>query len=258
MNLKAACISARDGFNLPKPVQPRYFEDRFNFLLQHREALDGMMREPLFIDDAFGFNTVEQFAKWAVHSCETLIALAGKQVVAIAFLSPRGRNAEFLAWVHPQFRRGFRNQKIVRSFIHDNLFDYAFAKMGAVKIETRCALANRSAIAAAKNMKFSLVGVSRLDLLIQGTLFDSVLLELVNPAYETPPIEVRDHDIKAAVHKPAADPVDDEWADSEECDGAASWDTAGGESIGTDQRREQPRDEAAVESADYSEQPSLW
>lgn len=187
--------SAQDGYAKPPAVQMQYFNQMLGALNGYRADLEQMYSESLIVDDAMRTD-MNRFLEFLVTRCETLICLENKQVIAIAILHPgkAGRIVETIGWAHPEYRQGYKNQKKLLSFVYEDVLEHAFKTLKAVRIETRCHVDNRSAIRFATRVGFRAIGLARLDFQIQGQLFDSLLLELINPDYDIQPLKEKTHD----------------------------------------------------------------
>lgn len=211
--LKSLIVSSSQGHALPEESRKMFFQARLNSLTKYSGAFAQMLAEPLILDDTSEFRKgLPAFMQFLVLRCETIVFVLGGEVFGIAVINVRQQNrtGEIMVWVAPQFRQGYRNQKMIRMLTREALAPFLWERLKLVRVETRCAAINEHAISAAKNLRFSLIGIARLDFLIQGRLCDSVLLELVNPAYSIPPEEVLIHDYAASEPKPSAQPNHDE------------------------------------------------
>lgn len=126
----------------------------------------------------------ETYCRFMVRTQETLICKRDADVVGLACFSEivPGRSATFLGWIAPGAREGFGNQKMMRSFLHDDVLGYAWNTLKLIRLEARCHPGNHAAVSLLKNAGFRMVGTCQADLLLHGQLCATLLWELVNPA----------------------------------------------------------------------------
>ncbi len=173
------------------------------------------------MDDGFKV-TVEQYCEYLVTRCETLICKADDQVAGIAIFSElSARSGLFIGWIAPEFREGFANQKVTRSLLHGDVLDYAWSDLKLIRLEARCHPSNSGAMSLLANLGFSYVGTCRADMLIDGTLSDTLLWDLVNPDYQV----VEDLPVKERTSKLQETSFGLGWNDDEDEDDATGAET---------------------------------
>jgi len=231
-NLKTYTISALKGYQQQPQMRERYFQARYEALAPYKSSFQAMMDEQYLIDDMYRTD-IDDYLKRLVTGCETLIFLDVKAVVGIAIFNNIvvGRSAEFAGWVAPEYRSpNYQGQKAVKLFADEDVLDYAWNELKLVKMEARVATSNLPGQSFMKNVGFARIGEIAVDLQFYDQLFDSVLFELVNPAFRLPPVEERIHGIRRQEKQqfqltdvPAADdgeaPANDEpssWDDSDD------------------------------------------
>lgn len=178
-------ISSMKGNELPDNLRRQYFTDRFNRLCKYAESVQDMLQEPNFIDDLFRI-PIAQYLEYLVLHCETMVVEHEGSVMGAAVLSDLipGRRAEFGGWIHPTFREGLTNQKLVRSAMFGDVLDYAWNDLKLVKLTARCAKINKPAIRLLRNIGFRLIGESELDMQVLGNLVDTLHFECINPNFK--------------------------------------------------------------------------
>lgn len=132
--------------------------------------------------------------EWLAVYCDTIICKNDDEVVGIAVfygMVPE-RSIQIMAWVAPEYRSpNHSGQKIVKAFAEENILPHAW-DLGVAKINAACAVENTGCIAFMENCGFRNIGISRLALQFSGQLSDSVLYELINPAYRVLDEEVEE------------------------------------------------------------------
>lgn len=189
---KTLVVSALQGLSKPEQVRTQYYQSRYQALLKFKDVIQAILAEPLFLDD---FHRVEPevYCNFLVHSAETLICKNGSEVVGVGCFSEvvPSRSATFFGWITPAARAGFGGQKMMRSFLHEDVLDYAWNTLKLIRLEARCHPDNKAAASLLENAGFRMVGRLSSDLLIYGNLSDTLLWELVNPNYAIEPVQER-------------------------------------------------------------------
>lgn len=178
-------VSSRKGYELPANLQEEYFTGRYNALCNYAASVQTMLQEPHFIDDLFRI-PIAEYLRYLVLHCETLVVCHDNQVMGAAVFSDviPGRRAEFGGWIHPEFRKGIGNQRLVRHAMYGDVLDYAWNDLGLTKLTSRCAKINTPAIRLLENLGFRLIGESKYDMQVFGKLVDTLHFELINPKFK--------------------------------------------------------------------------
>ncbi|HIA51284.1 MAG TPA: N-acetyltransferase [Candidatus Melainabacteria bacterium] len=179
--------SSLKGKQLPANLQEKYFKDRYDLLAKYADHIVDMLSEPNFIDDMFRI-PVADYLKYLVLSCETLLVQDDQEgVMGAAVFSDvlPGRHAEFGGYIVPAFREGASIPRLraVRKAMHEDVLDYAWNDLKLVKLTSRVAKINKSAIRLLENLGFRRVGELRYEMQLSGSLVDMFLYELINPTY---------------------------------------------------------------------------
>lgn len=189
-DLKFMLLSAHQGYSKAPEIQQKYFQTRYAVLEQHRAELEQMFSEPYLVTE-YAKKTIEEWMYTMVTTGETFICKDGDSVLGFLFLYfDTPAKATLLAWIAPAYRGGANDaREKTNSFLNENIFPYAWGKLGLVRIETRCSVKNGKAVKFAERIGFQHIGIARLDFKSGNELSDTVILEMVNPAYEVPPVE---------------------------------------------------------------------
>lgn len=164
-------------------------------LVEVLPAWEYVCNEPLVVDDAMKHLKPMDLLMQLLQSGELFMCLHQGELVGMGLLTQivHERHAEFHAWIHPNFRGSFARQRIASAYVHE-IFDYAFRPfghtiadgLGLKKLKTEIPICNRSAGRAAMALGFIEVGRSPLDALYDGTPYDVILLEKLNPGFFAP------------------------------------------------------------------------
>jgi RimJ/RimL family protein N-acetyltransferase len=149
--------------------------------------------EPYFLDDIFRVNTAENLLLSGIQHGEIFICTENDQVIAFMMLSDilHERSATFEGWAHRDYRQDYTHRKVLYK-LGKEVIEYAFRPYGAIKdggglglkkLKARIAEANTPSLKAARAYGFKQVGRSPADGLYQGIPVDTILLELLNPAF---------------------------------------------------------------------------
>jgi RimJ/RimL family protein N-acetyltransferase len=191
-------------------LEPKVRQFRFAKMAQDLQPLlhliDLAKQEPLYLDDALASRDNMQVLGWGLNTGELFVVINEKAIIALVkltFIIPE-RQAEMDVWVVPSMREGYKNAKII-SGVAKEIIQYAFspwtgvdgAGLGLMKIKATICANNLAALKAARALKFKQCGMSPLDAFYQGAVYDTVKLELHNPAYFAPIIEDLPHGITA-------------------------------------------------------------
>lgn len=195
------------GYQKAPQLQKTYFEKRIRELTKYTPVFEYMLQEPLLLDDCLR-GPIQQLILHLATGCETLLCFNGRELAGLFILSnvTIRRRAECIGWLQPAYRGAdnFAKQRIVSEFIGD-ILSYAWNDLGLQKLQARVALNNDASHSFALNMGFEEVGILKQDLQIYNQLFDTVLLEQINPAFIDGGIEERKvHGRKRAELQPTA------------------------------------------------------
>jgi len=157
---------------------------------QYAPVLELIAKEPFFLDDAYRQMTPVDMVMNLLSNGEVYFCFLGEALVAFLSINQilPGRHGTFDAWVSPPFRG---NRAVTHAIGKELIVDYAFAPfgpfgLGLQKLKANITGANLAAGRAAIAIGFVAIGVSPGDALHDGIPYDTVLLELLNPAYFAP------------------------------------------------------------------------
>jgi len=191
MSVKTIIVSAKEGRAKAPQVQEAYFSDRSKRLSAYGAVLWEMFSEPLLADDTVRPKNLEQLVSFLVQNCETLICKEDANVVGIGIFYAvfPGRTTQFIGWIAPEYRkRGFKTSKMIHDLWQD-MISYGFDRLGVARVEVRCSEHNYAAAKFAIKAGFDYVGRARLDFLMQGRLYDTLIFDCINPAFQVGGLE---------------------------------------------------------------------
>lgn len=177
--LSAATIASK-----PAQLRLQDYKKNMQALSRYRGIIEQMLAEPMVMDDQFRAQGVESIMAHLVQNSEVFLCMVGNDVCAIAVLDRMipGREADFIGWVHPDYRVGnHAKQKMLADFVIE-VFTHAFQDLGLVKLTSKVALENTGALRFLQNIGFRAIGQLSYDFQYGGNLFDSVLFEQISPA----------------------------------------------------------------------------
>lgn len=197
--------------NLPYPVRYSGYRILFsknqaidfgalrNAMEQLRPLYDAAAQEPFFLDDGVRDGDPVNLLMHVLQKGEFFLCMtqplgtADNKVVGFAILRDisHGRFAYLEAWANPEFRGPEGKAAMDHHF--KEIIEYAFTEwpkgLGLQKIKAEVCVANLPCLYTCDRLGFEPVGRSQLDQFHNGLAYDSVLLELLNPAIFRPVAE---------------------------------------------------------------------
>jgi RimJ/RimL family protein N-acetyltransferase len=202
-------------------IQLTLADRRIQALSRFSAIFEDMLAQPYFLDEMCR-STLEDYIRYLVTNCETLILTADKEVVGAAIFSSivPGRDAQFAGWVDPSYRlnAGYRRQRLVADLMREEVLPHAWNDLKLLRLESRVCIKNRPAIKFAMNAGFAPVGKLNFEFMTSRTLFDTFLLEAVNPALRLDPLTVKAQNDKSATKRSESEYVGDDDDESFESD----------------------------------------
>ena len=152
-------------------------------------------QDPYFLDDGIRDGDPLQLLLYVLQRGEFFLCLTAdkKRVIGFAILRDivHCRSAHLEAWAHPDFR-GPHGKPLMDAHFKE-IIEYAFEPwpkgLGLQKIKAEVSDANTPCLITCHRLGFEAVGRSQLDQFHNGVAYDSVLLELLNPAVFKPVAE---------------------------------------------------------------------
>lgn len=194
-----ADIKKISGYRINFLEDPKVRQFRFARMMQDLEPLvhlvDMWKQEPLYLDDIQMIMPPAEVLNWGMGQSELFVVIHERAIIGtikLMYIIPE-RSAEMTVWAVPQIREGYRNHKIVHG-VAKEIIDYAFLSvpqggLGLMKLKATICAKNLPALKAARALKFKQFGISPLDAFHGGQVYDTVKLELHNPAYFASVIE---------------------------------------------------------------------
>lgn len=156
-------------------------------------------KEPFFLDDGIRDGDPVNLLMHVLQKGEFFLCMTHElgtpdnKVVGFAILRDisHGRFAYLEAWANPEFRGP--DGKAAMDHHFKEIIEYAFTEwpkgLGLQKIKAEVCVANLPCLYTCDRLGFEPVGRSQLDQFHNGLAYDSVLLELLNPAIFRPVAE---------------------------------------------------------------------
>lgn len=209
MQIPEVTIRRYSGYRirfLPQQQQNWKWAGVIKDLTPYVELFDMMKAESFYVDDLFQSFDSMALMNHQLRNGEVFLAFHGETLACLVIISDiiEGRDASFEGWSNPKFRGSLELRKAVSSCAHELLgcqkkgheqVGYAFTEfgdngLGLKKLKCRIAKPNQRSLKSAYALGFRPIGVSELDALHQGVPYDAILLELKNPAYFGPSVEI--------------------------------------------------------------------
>jgi hypothetical protein len=176
-----AIVSYTGAIQLPPAEHEQYIKRSYASLLQFREELQEMLREPYLLDDAVR-GSVEQFATLLSVSFDVLIwkCSGASAIVLLTGIVP-SRHAAICVWFSDQ--RTTEHDIMITRFLEETVANHIWNSLQLIRVQAHCATVDKKTLSSLYQIGLTPCGSATMQLKFCDELFDTVMLEFINPKY---------------------------------------------------------------------------